>query len=97
MEPFDLGLVGIFARLFDSRCGINIRRHINVVRTSSQAGLEYGVVSITHAGITSHRDRMFLHQGRESVHIHGIRLHHNKATLRRMRGKLVGKNRIQIR
>ena len=96
VEFLDFGLEGILARFLHAGGRVDIRRHVDVVRSSSQAGFEHGVVRLAHAGVAGHGDLVLAHERRQRIGVHGIRLNHQKPAFRSFCRELVRKNGIHI-
>ena len=97
VEFFDLGLERIFTGLFYAGRGVDVSRHVDVVRARAEAGLHHRVVREAHAGVAGHIDAVLLHQRGEIIGLHRICLHNDEPAFRGLRRELVGENRIHVR
>ena len=97
VEFFDLRFERILARFFHARRGVDVRRHVDVVRTRTQTGFHHGVIRQAHAGIAGHIDPVLLHQRGQLIRLHRVRLHDDEPAFRRLRRELICKNRVHVR
>jgi len=73
---FDLRLKGVLERLLDAGRGIDVRRHVDIMRAGTLAGLKDRVVRVTIAGIQRHGDLVLGHRGGDFGRLHGIERDH---------------------
>ena len=97
VEFLDLGFEGIFRRPLQAGRRINVRRHVEVMRTGLVAGLEHGVVGLPGAGIERDRDLVLAHEGDEPGGVHRVDGADLETAALRFPMQMLGESRIHVR